>query len=92
MAEKVFRLNRAGVGRILKSAEVAKMTTDTASAVGAAVRSQVGPDVEVRVDPYTTDRGAAAVVIAHRHGAAMQARDGTLTRAAAIVGLTVTSR
>lgn len=89
---KPFRLNRAGVGKILKSNEVASKVTGVAERIGAAVRSQVGPDVLVRVDPYTTDRGAAAVVIADQHGAAMQASDGALTRAAAAVGLSVTSK
>ncbi|WP_027500809.1 hypothetical protein [Rhodococcus sp. UNC363MFTsu5.1] len=89
---KPFRLNRAGVGKILKSDEVTSMATGVAEQVGAAVRTQVGPDVLVRVDPYTTDRGAAAVVIADQHGAAMQASDGALSKAAAAVGLTVTSK
>ncbi|PTR42032.1 hypothetical protein C8K38_111201 [Rhodococcus sp. OK611] len=92
MAQKPFRLNRAGVGKILKSDEVASKVTGVAEQVGAAVRVQVGSDVVVRVDPYTTDRGAAAVVIADRHGIAMQASDGALTKAAAAVGLTVTSK
>ncbi|MBM4626663.1 hypothetical protein GS453_24895 [Rhodococcus hoagii] len=92
MAQKPFRLNRAGVGKILKQEKLATAVTAVAQQIGGAVRGRVGADVVVRVDPYTTDRGAAAVVIADRYGAAMQASDGALTKAAASVGLSVTSR
>lgn len=89
---KPFRLNKKGVGAILKDHKLAAAVTSVAQGLGAAVRTQVGPDVTVHVDEYTTDRGAAAVVIAHRDGVAMQASDGALTKAAAAVGLTVTSK
>ncbi len=89
---KPFRLNRAGVSKILKSAELSGKVTAVAEQLGAAVRGQVDPDVEVKVTPYTTDRGAAAVAIADYRGVALQASDGALTKAAAAVGLTVTSK
>lgn len=89
---KPFRLNKKGVGAILRSKDLAAKVNAVANDLGAAVRTQVGEDVTVHVDAYTTDRGAAAVVIAHRDGVAMQASDGALTKAAAAVGLTVTSK
>ncbi|UVT24972.1 hypothetical protein NXT08_22485 [Rhodococcus pyridinivorans] len=90
--QNTFRLDRAGVGEILKSDPVRAMCNGVAEQVAGIVRAEVGDDVEVLVRPYTLDRAAASVVIADPEGALMQARDGNLTRAAAAVGLEVRSR
>ena len=74
-----FRLDRAGVAEVLKSAEATALMNETARAVAA----NIGEDAEV--SEYTTDRRAASVSVP----AEMQARDGALTRAAAAVGLEV---
>lgn len=85
-----FRRDRQGVGEILKAAETAAVITAVANNVAAAIDNPDGVDIEVQA--YTTDRGAAAVTIADGRGLAMQADKGALTRAAARVGLEVTAR
>ena len=77
-----FRLDRRGVGEVLKSAEAAALINETARSVA----SQAGDGAEV--EEYTTDRNAASVSVP----AERQARDGALTRAAAAVGLEVRVR
>ena len=49
-------------------------------------------DAEVTVRSYTTDRAAAAVTIAHPAGLSMQAKHGSLTKAAASLGLEVKAK
>ena len=49
------------------------------------------PDYPVEVRTYTTDRAAAAVSIAHPAGQRIQAKRGSLTRAAAAAGYEVRS-
>lgn len=90
-----FKLDRAGVGEILRSAEMAAVVDDLAEQLAAQVRAGISdPDVAaaVDVDSYVTDRAAAAVTIVHPAGMALQARNGVLTRAAAAAGLDVRSR
>lgn len=87
-----FQLDRAGVAEILKSEPVRAMCMGVAEQVAGNVRSSVKPGVEVLVTAYTSDRAGASVVIAHPGGLGMQAKHGTLTRAAAQVGLDVRSR
>lgn len=82
------KLDYEGVGKILTQACRPAMNR-LAAAVAAEV--DVPDDVPVVVRPYTTDRAAAAVTIAHPSGVVRQARDGALTKAAARVGLEVTS-
>ncbi|MCQ4119883.1 hypothetical protein [Rhodococcus tibetensis] len=77
-----FRLNYAGVAKILKSDEYAARI----NALAREIAREVGDDAEV--EEYTTDRRAAKVSVP----AARQARDGALTRAAAAVGLEVRTR
>lgn len=89
MADVELRLYRAGIREILKSDTVREMTDAKAAEVAAAVRAQLPGGTQVRVDSYTTDRAAAAVVIADVRGMAWQARDGVLTRAAGSAGLEV---
>ena len=79
-----IRLDRAGVGAILKSPEIAAMCTAEAEHV----QALLDPDIVSYVNPYTTDRKAASVAVE----AEAQARDGALTRAAAAVGLEVFTR
>jgi hypothetical protein len=89
MADVEFRLDRAGIREILRSDPVREVIDAKAEEIATAVRTQIPGGVEVRVDSYTTDRAAAAVVIADVRGMAWQARDGVLTRAAGSAGLEV---
>lgn len=84
-----FRLDRAGIREILKGNGVRQLVDSTAAEVAANVRARVPGDATVQVESYTTDRAAAAIVIADVRGMAWQARDGVLTRAAGAVGLEV---
>ncbi|MEJ9080769.1 hypothetical protein WKY82_20335 [Gordonia malaquae] len=89
MARSGFRRDRRGIGEILKT-QAAPQVNALASQVQARVIDAIDDDtVEVTLEAYTTDRGAAAVTIADPEGLALQARDGVLTRAAAAVGLEV---
>lgn len=83
-----FHLDYEAVGRILKDT-VRPLVTRVAAQVAANV--DVPDGVPVTVRPYTTDRAAAAVTIAHPSGVAEQAKNGALTKAAAAAGLEVTS-
>jgi hypothetical protein len=47
------------------------------------------PSAVVRVEPYSTDRAAASVVVLDVRAMAWQARDGILTRAAGEAGVEV---
>lgn len=86
------KLDTAGIAEILKSSGMTTMVTDAAERMGSLVRSSVPADVEVIVRPYTTDRAAAAVVIADVRGLPIQARTGALTRAATSIGAEVKVR
>lgn len=79
MARPRVRLNRRAVGNLLKSDAFAQLANDAANRVAALAGENA------QVERYTTDRGAAAVVVP----AEDQARDGVLTRAAAAAGLEV---
>lgn len=86
-----FKRDSAGIAQILKSSEFAGAVRGQAEAIAGSVRSSA-PGLDVVVDSYTTDRAAASVTIRDARGMALQARDGTLTRAAAAQGLEVTER
>lgn len=91
MATNGFRIDRAGVSEILKvqcAPVINEITEQVADAVRADVRD-VGDDIEVEMQSYTTDRGAAAVTIAHPLGLELQATRGSITKAAAALGLEV---
>ncbi|MGN7133385.1 hypothetical protein ACTHQY_08940 [Rhodococcoides corynebacterioides] len=77
-----FRLNYKGVGKVLKSPEMAAHVNGVAEDL----RAKIGDDAEMTA--YTSDRQAASV----RVPAHLQARNGSLTRAAAQLGLEVRSR
>lgn len=88
MLEK-FELDAAGVREVLKGQGVRDLVDGYAQQVADNVKSSVRDGVPVEVRKYTTDRGAATVVVADVRGMAWQARDGILTRAAAAAGLEV---
>lgn len=85
-----FKLNRAGVAAILKSAEMAAMVDGAARKIAADAEATSGLPVEVAT--YTTDRAGAAVTITDPKALASQAKHGTLTRAAGAIGVEVTAR
>jgi hypothetical protein len=95
-----IRLNHKGVSEILKSAPMAAEVKATAEKVAQNVRDQGikvgdrdgGPheyDLPVTVTMVTTDRAHALVTIAHPSGESVQAKHGSLTKAAAQAGLDV---
>jgi len=91
------RLDRPGIRRILRSAEVAAAVHREAEDIADALRVDdaiIRNDLvdAVRVDDYTTDRAASSVTIAHPAGVPIQAKDGSLTRAAEGTGHKVTAR
>lgn len=88
MLEK-FELDSAGVRELLKGQEVRDLVDGYAQQVADNVKAIIPDGVPVEVRKYTTDRGAATVVVADVRGMAWQARDGILTRAAAHSGLEV---
>lgn len=89
-----FKLDRAGLRAILKSGEIASEINQLAGQIAANAQhtTQDGVELPIKVDQYTTDRRAASVTIAHPAGLATQAKYGTLTKAAAAVGLEVRER
>ncbi|MFF0777092.1 hypothetical protein [Streptomyces sp. NPDC003720] len=84
-----FRLDAAGVREILKGQEVRELVDGLASEVAANVRALVPGGTAIEVRGYTTDRGAATVVVADAQAMAWQAQHGILTRAAGFAGLEV---
>lgn len=85
-----FRLNRGGVSKLLKG-PLGQAATAAARDVADAVRASY-PDLEVDVQEYTTDRGAASVMVKDSRARELQVREGLLTKAAANVGLEVVQR
>jgi len=83
--------------KILKSAALRREVDDVAEKIADAVRSQgvrvegVPGDIElpVTVSEYATDRARATVWISHPSGAAVQAKNGVLTKAASAEGHTI---
>ncbi|MEU6768510.1 hypothetical protein ABZ916_39130 [Streptomyces sp. NPDC046853] len=84
-----FRLDSAGVREVLRSQEVHQLVNDVAFEVAQNVGVLVPQGTEIEVRSYTTDRGAATVVVADREAMGWQARDGILTRAAGFARLEV---
>lgn len=76
-----FRLNRKGGAEVLK-----ELAAEAINALGRQVAAGAGKDAEFNA--YTTDRAAASVSVP----AEQQARDGVLTRAAAVAGLEVRAK
>lgn len=84
-----FRLDHAGVREILKGPDIRQAIDGLADEVAANVRVLVPSGTDIQVRGYTTDRGAATVVVADARAMSWQARDGILTRAAGFAGLEV---
>jgi len=89
---RIVRLDRVGMSMMLKQSEVRSAISDVAQAVANTARSNEGVakhDAEIKVEDYTTDRAASAVLIKHPIGMGIQAKYGALTQAAASQGLQV---
>ncbi|WP_045562981.1 hypothetical protein [Streptomyces sp. FxanaA7] len=84
-----FELDSRGVREILRGEEVRTLIDGLAGQVAANVRALVPAGTQIEVRGYTTDRGAATVVVADPQAMGWQARDGILTRAAGSAGLEV---
>lgn len=84
-----WRLDAAGVREVLKGQEVRELIDGLAQTVADNVKAVVPGGTTIEVRAYTTDRGAATVVVADPQAMAWQARDGILTRAAGLAGLEV---
>lgn len=90
----IVRLDRVGMSMMLKQAEVRSEITAIAEAVGNSARANEGVakhEAEIKVEHYTTDRAASAVLIKHPIGMGIQAKYGALTQAASAQGLQVRS-
>ncbi|WP_331445864.1 hypothetical protein [Streptomyces xanthochromogenes] len=87
-----LKLDSRGVREILRGEDVRTLIDGVAEEVAANVRALVPPDTAVEVRSYTTDRGAATVVVADVLAMTWQAKDGILTRAAGFARLEVRPR
>lgn len=90
----IVKLDRVGMAIMLKQSEVRQAITEVAESVGDAARQNEGVakhNAEIKVEHYTTDRAASAVLIKDPIGMGIQAKYGTLTQAAAAQGLQVRS-
>ncbi|WGH21359.1 hypothetical protein SEA_EMOTION_10 [Arthrobacter phage Emotion] len=92
MAAKI-KLDRAGMAAMLKSGPVAAEIADAADDVASRIYEDAsGEPVEVLSGGHMhSDRAAAHVTLAHPAGLRIEAKRGTLARAAASAGLEVTS-
>lgn len=95
MAGIKIKLDHRGILEALQSPEVAEAINAKADEVHAIV--QAAPEITrngaaTEVVHYTTDRAAAAVDIDDPAGLAIQAKHGTLTKAARAVGLQVKAK
>lgn len=100
MAAPKVTLNHAGMAALLKSGEMQALVEKAAEEIAQNVRDQgimVGAfkggtgeiPLPVTVRPTTTDRAHVSVALAHPAGAAVQAKHGALTKAAAAASLSV---
>lgn len=92
---RTVRLDRMGMGVMLKSQPVQLAISSKASQVEASVQQSepiTRHQAEVVAENYITDRAAAAVIIKHPAGLGFQAKYGSLTQAAAAAGLQVRSK
>ena len=87
-----FKLNRRGVSQLLKG-DLGRAATEAANKLAEQVRAD-HPDLAAYVDveAYTTDRGAASVMVKDGRARELQVREGLMTKAAAKVGLEVKAR
>lgn len=77
-----FELDRAGIGQVLRSSQMAAATNAAAQAVAAALPA--GADVYVH--PFISDRAGAVVIVAGNTPAA-ESKAGLLAHAATAAGL-----
>ena len=91
MARNQLRLDSPGILEMLQSSDVALVIAEAAESVASGVRETAhgGETIPVVVDEYTTDRAAAGVTMAHAAGIGMEAKHGSLSRAAEGAGLEV---
>lgn len=87
MANKIT-LNHKGIEEILK-VQMRKPIDELAGRIAARVDVGSVTDAPVQVRSYTTDRAACVITIAHPAGQAMEAKHGTLRKAAAAEGFEV---
>lgn len=91
----IIKLDRVGMAMMLKQSKVRQEITSIAEAVAANARGNAGVakhSAEIKVENYTTDRAASAVLIKHPIGMGIQAKYGALTQAASSQGLEVRSK
>jgi type III secretory pathway component EscU len=97
MARTKIKMDHRGIESLLKSSQIADAVSEATEAVADNARAQ-SIDVEgipgdialpVTTQMVTTDRAHGIVAIAHPSGEAVQAKHGTLTKAAAEAGLEV---
>lgn len=98
MAAPKIRLDSAGIAEVLNRAEVANMVEDLGSAVSAAVGTPTASGRQIPVQRrFRTASGgrlrgsrpAVDIILADPAGLAVEAKHGTLVKAAASVGLQV---
>lgn len=77
-------LNRAGIREVLNSPEVQAMVTDAAEVIASGARARGARDVVV--EPYSTDRAAAAVVVRDPTAVGQEAKRGILSGPARGIG------
>lgn len=75
-----FKRDHAGIRAALH--EMGPAVTGEAGQIAQAARSELGGRFPVKVQPYTSDRAAASVQIAHPAGLAVEGKHGTLVKAA----------
>jgi hypothetical protein len=83
-----FRLDRAGIAEVLKSEPMRALVDEAAGKVADGARA-AAPGADVDVQPYTSDRQGATVMVT-RPGSADP--EEVLTRAARAAGLEVTEQ
>jgi hypothetical protein len=87
-----LKIDAAGIGAILRGPEVRKMVDGAAARIQAGARPRAGRGAEVVVEPYETDREAAAVVVKHPKAAGRERKYGILIPAARNIGAEVRPR
>lgn len=86
-----IKLDHHGIAQAAKSAGMHSAIRTVTQGLAARVRG-MEPNYPVEAQVVTTDRAHGLVTIAHAAGDAIQAKRGTLTKAAAQAGLQVKSR
>lgn len=87
-----FRLDRKGVSKLLKG-PLGGVASEAAEALGDQIRAD-HPELADAVDVqrYTTDRGAASVMVKDGRARELQIREGLITKAAAKLGMEVKTK